>query len=522
MTQTMTQAIQHIVIVGGGSAGWLTAGLLAAEHMGPNSSIKVSLIESPQVNSIGVGEGTWPSMRSTLNRIGISEAEFVSCCDASFKQGSKFINWRNDNDDDFYYHPFMIPQGYTQADLYQGWKTNQQQSFADTVSVQSLVCEAGLAPKQQGTPEYASVTNYGYHLDAVKFAQLLQRHCTSKLKVNHILDHVEAVQNDANGYISAIVCQDNGQISGDLFVDCTGLQGLLINQHYHVPFMHKSDILFNDSALAVQLPYPDANSPINSATLSTAQEAGWIWDIGLPTRRGVGYTYSSKHSNDEDASKVLKAYAANIIGEQAAQALEPRKISFNPGHREKFWHKNCVAIGMSAGFLEPLEASALALVELSSSMLSEQLPSDFEHMNIVAERFNQRFTYRWNRVIDFLKLHYVLSERQGTYWQDNKAAASIPEPLQQLLQLWSYQSPSRFDFIQNEEVFPSASYQFVLYGMGFETQTKTSSKIKDDSGLIAKVFADNQYKVTKFAQALPSNRELIEHMKKTSKQKAQA
>lgn len=504
---TDNQSVKHIIIVGGGTAGWITAGILAAEH-----DIKISLIESPDVPTIGVGEGTWPSMRSTLNRIGISETEFVTQADASFKQGSKFINWRDGNAGDFYYHPFMTPQGYTQANLYRGWRQQDNaKSFADTVSIQSLICESGLAPKQQATPEYASVMNYGYHLDAGKFAALLQQHCCDKLGVNHILDHVQAIKNDQQGYIRAIDCKQNGEIAGDLFIDCSGMRSLLLQQHYGIGTIEQSHILFNNSALAVQIPYPDDNSPIASATLSTAQQAGWIWDIGLPTRRGIGYTYCDKYISDNDAEACLKQYAANSIGESNASQLTPRKISFQPGYKEKFWHKNCVAIGMAQGFIEPLEASALALVELSCSMISEQMPQDRAHMQHIAERFNQRFRYRWQRVIDFLKLHYVLSNRQGPYWNDNKAPHTIPDELKQLLALWRYQTPSRFDFIQNEEVFPSASYQFVLYGMGYDTQVTPSAK---EAELVTKIFDDNHYKVSKFSQGLPTNRELIQYLNK--------
>ena len=507
--------IKHIVIVGGGSAGWLSAGLLAAEHCGKNSPISITLIESPDVATIGVGEGTWPSMRSTLNRIGISEKDFITQTDASFKQGSKFVNWCQDDKHEHYYHPFMTPQGYTQTNLYEGWQAKHpNQTFADIVSIQGQICERGRAPKQQGTPEYASVTNYGYHLDAGKFATLLQQHCCENLGVRHIKDHVLSIENNEQEYIAALHTKLNGRIAGDLFIDCTGTKALLIGQHYHVPYIVKTDTLFNNRALAVQLPYTSDDSPINSATVSTAQEAGWIWDIGLPTRRGVGYTYSSKYQSDQSAADTLRAYAAHSIGEEKAAQLDIRPIQFTPGYREKFWHKNAVAIGMSAGFIEPLEASALALIELSCSMISEQLPRSFEHMQVLSQRFNQRFKYRWARVIDFLKLHYVLSNRQGKYWQDNRDPDTIPESLKNLLELWQHQVPSRFDFIQNEEVFPSASYQFVLYGMGFKTNISESCKVKDDSELLDKIFADNQYKIDKFSQALPSNRELIEFFKR--------
>lgn len=512
----MDKAIKRIVIVGGGSAGWITAGSIAAEHCVETSSdIKVILIESPEVNSIGVGEGTWPSMRNTLEKIGINEKEFLQQCDASFKQASKFIGWTTGNPSDAYYHPFMIPDGYGQIDLHAAWQANQpEQTFADSVNIQSHVCQAGLAPKQLATPDYAAVTNYGYHLDAKKFANLLQKHCTQKLKVHHIVDHMDGILSADNGDISAISTKEHGHIEGDLFIDCTGSASLLLGKHFNISFINQQHILFNDSALAVQVPYPDETTPINSATLSTAQSAGWIWDIGLQTRRGVGYTYSSKYMSDAEAEKELKKYLLTSISEEQANLLKPKKLTFEPGHREKFWHKNCVAIGMSAGFLEPLEASALAMVELSSTMLSDELPATRDHMDIIAQRFNDRFNYRWQRIIDFLKLHYILSKRTDSqYWRDNQQPESISKELQQLIKLWQYQPPSRYDFVQNEEVFPSASYQYVLYGMGFETKPRANPRKSQAKPQAEQKIAETQQKIDKYLTGLPSNRTLLNKLK---------
>jgi hypothetical protein len=511
----MEKSIKEIIIVGGGSAGWITAGTIAAEHCtDASSTVRVTLIESPEINSIGVGEGTWPSMRHTLDKIGIDEKVFLQQCDASFKQGSKFINWKTGTDD-YYYHPFMTPDGYGQIDLHAAWQSNHsKKSFADTVNIQSHVCQAGLAPKQVATPNYAAVTNYGYHLDAAKFALLLQKHCTQKLNVKHVIDHMEGIISADNGDIHAITTRKNGDISGDLFIDCTGSASLLLGKHFNIKFINKRHILFNDSALAVQVPYPTNETPINSATLSTAKNAGWVWDIGLQTRRGVGYTYSSRHTSDAEAEEVLKKHLESSIGVEQANQLKPRKIKFEPGHREKFWHRNCVAIGMSAGFLEPLEASALAMIELSSSMISEELPVTRSHMTIIADRFNKRFEYRWQRVIDFLKLHYVLSARTDSkYWLDNQEVDSISEHLQTLLSLWQYQPPNRHDVIQNEEVFPSASYQYVLYGMGFKTNPRTNPRHFEAKPTAEKMITEVQRKIDKYLTGLPSNRELLNQLK---------
>jgi tryptophan 7-halogenase len=290
-----SKPLEKVVIVGGGSAGWLTAALVAAAHQtsaGP--ALKVTLIESPDVAPVGVGEGTWPSMRETLHRIGVFENDFFCACDASFKQGSLFVGWVDGSDDDAYYHPFELPHGYGETNLAASWQRQHGAvPFADLVSVQPHLCRAGKAPKQATTPEFAAVANYGYHLDAAKFGLFLRRHCTEKLGVIHVPDHVVAVHAHDDGDIASVQTKLGGAIEGDLFIDCSGSQALLLGKHYGVPLLPQKHILFNDRACVVQLGYPEPTSPIASQTKSTAQEAGWIWDIGLPIRRGIGHVYSS-------------------------------------------------------------------------------------------------------------------------------------------------------------------------------------------------------------------------------------
>ncbi|MGS2720034.1 tryptophan halogenase family protein [Paraglaciecola aestuariivivens] len=517
----MEKLVRKITIVGGGTAGWLTAGVIAAEHMANSEQgLQVTLVESPDVKPIGVGEGTWPTMRATLQKMGVNETDFICQCDASFKQGAKFAKWVTGTQDDFYYHPLVLPQNYDQINLAPHWLAmDSPPPFADAVSFQGLLCEQHLAPKQISTPEFAHVANYAYHLDAGKFATFLQTHCTQKLGVKHILDHVTQVNTTPTGDIASVSTKLNGEIEGDLFIDCTGFNALLIGQHYQIPFIDKQHILFNDSALAIQVPYLDEQDEIASHTISTGQKAGWIWDIGLPTRRGVGYVYSSAHSTDEQAEIELRDYVKQSIGAKADE-LSVRKIPIKPGHRQKFWHKNCVAVGLSAGFLEPLEASALVLVELSAAMISEQLPANREVMDIVADRFNKKFLYRWDRIIDFLKLHYVLTQRTDTdYWQDNCLAQSIPEDLTTLLTLWKYESPWQLDFDHADEVFPSASYQYVLYGMGFKTQARHSKKRSENAQLAQASFQQNAQISQKLMAGLPKNRELINKIKQYGLQK---
>jgi tryptophan halogenase len=299
----VNESVKRVVIVGGGSAGWLTAGVLASEHRaGAGSPVQVTLLESPDVGPIGVGEGTWPTMRDTLRRIGVSETDFIRECDAAFKQGSRFDRWVSGRDDDRYYHPFVLPLGYTETNLVAGWlQRHADVPFADLVSFQPHLCAHGKAPKQAQTPEYAAVANYAYHLDAGKFGVFLRKHCTEQLGVQLILDHVIGIDPHANGDVAALQTKAHGAVGGDLFVDCTGLQSLLLGKHYGVPLLSQKHVLFNDTALALQIPYPEEQSPIASQTISTAQSSGWIWDIGLPTRRGVGHVYSSSHISDAAA-----------------------------------------------------------------------------------------------------------------------------------------------------------------------------------------------------------------------------
>ena len=263
----------------------------------------------------------------------------------------------------------------------------------------------------------------------------------------------------------------------------------------------------------MQLPYAATDSPIASQTIATAQPAGWIWDIGLPTRRGVGYVHSSAHTTEAEAEQVLKEYVAKTAGQQRADALAPRKISFDPGHRKEFWHRNCVAVGISAGFIEPLEASALALIELSAAMIRDEFPKNRELMDVVAKRFNETFRYRWDRVIDFLKLHYITSQREGqAFWTDNRHPGSIPGRLEELMALWRFQPPSRRDVNRIEEIFPSASYQYVLYGMGFVPQAGAVCRKSDDPGLADKLIRENSRITQRMLHGLPSTRELLDHV----------
>lgn len=512
--------IKSIVVVGGGAAGWISAGLLAAKYLANNKQgLSITLIESANIGIVGVGEGTWPTMVNTLKKLGIAENDFLQSCDVSFKQGSQFRQWVNGQANDFYYHPFSLPQGFEQHNLVPQWLDKQEQEpFARAVCLQTTMCEHKLAPKQLNSAEYSSVESHGYHLDAGKFAQFLQHHCTATLGIKHLVDDVVKVNALENGDIGSLTTLQHGELQGDLFIDCSGSRGLLIDKHYQIPFISQKQTLFIDRALAVQVPYSSPDTPIESTTLSTAQQAGWIWDIGLPSRRGVGHVYASKYISRDQAAQQLREYLRPTVSD--VDALNFRDLHFEPGHREKFWHRNCVAVGMSAGFIEPLEASALVMVELAATMIAAHLPVDREAMDVVAKNYNQIFLFRWARIIDFLKLHYVLSTREDSaFWRDNKACSSIPQSLQDLLTLWRYQSPCNNGFLSPYDLFPEASYQYILYGMGFQTKASFLGTSDEEMRQAKQLLQQVKDRIHKVIPLLPTHRELLNGLAQQAKEK---
>ena len=513
----MNEHIRHIVIVGGGTAGWLTANILAARYREGEGGISVTLVESPNLPTIGVGEGTWPSMRTTLQNIGIDEADFIRQCDASMKQGTWFKDWLTIGDQP-YYHPFSLPEGFERVNLADYWLNGDagNTSFAEAVTPQFAVCELGRAPKQIAVPNYAYTVNYGYHLDAGKFASLLTDNAVSKLGVKHVKADVLCVNDDDDGFIRSVTTQQAGDVEGDLFIDCTGFKSLLLGEHFGVELQSQQSVLFNNAALAVQVPYDSDSADIAATTHSTAQSNGWVWDIGLQHRRGVGHVFSANYQSKEETERVLDRYLKATGTKTGLDGLSPRLLTFDPGYRKQFWVKNCVGIGLSSGFIEPLEASALVLIELGAAAVAEQLPDNRTTMALVAKRFNREFSDRWSKIIDFLKLHYVLSHRTDSpYWLDNRSANSIPDSLAESLVLWRSRTPWYYDDMRRDEMFPAASYQYVLYGMGFES-TSTAPQLRRDQQqreLAAKLFADTRAKAQKYSQHLPPNRFLMNQLR---------
>lgn len=501
---------KSIVIVGGGTAGWLTAAflsrILATQMPG---GMQITLIESEEIGIIGVGEGTFPTIRNTLMAIGIDESRFMRAAHATFKQGIRFTDWVDapqGGRHNSYFHPFSSPlplQG--GADLLPYWLLGlapEGLSFVASTGVQEQIVAARKAPKRATDPDYQGALTYAYHFDAGKLANLL-RDVSKELGVKHLLGRVDHAEMTDSGDIAAIVSPEHGRLTADLFIDCSGFRSELIGKTLGAPFKSVQNHLFTDRAVTIQVPYESPDAPIDPCTISTAQEAGWTWDIGLESRRGIGYVYSSAHTDEDRAEQVLRAY----IGKQA-DGLSARKLKFATGYREKQWIGNCVAVGLSAGFFEPLESTGIMLIEVAAHLISEIFPWDGP-MKPAADLFNRLMVNRYDRIVDFLKLHYSLSRRPEPFWQDNAAAASIPDSLQEKLEMWRFRPPSRFDFIGDYETFLPISYQAVLYGMGFVTDLSAASASYRAKKTAAARFGEIGAMVPRAMAELPLHRDLI-------------
>ncbi|TWI64469.1 tryptophan halogenase [Pseudoduganella lurida] len=505
--------IRNILIVGGGTAGWLAACFLA-KTLGARDAqaIRITLVESKEIGIIGVGEGTFPSIRGTLSAIGIDEATFIRDCSATFKQGIRFDHWVRPSGTpghDHYFHPFSQPsQRPGGPELLPYWlmgAAGANVPFAAAATLQKHVADQSHGPKRLTDGDYLGPLNYAYHFDAGRFAALLCRHAQT-LGVHRIEATVDGVTLGDDGAIASVMTREAGALTADLYIDCTGFRARLVGEALGAPFRSVSDTLFVDRALAMQVPYARVDAPIPSYTIATAHEAGWTWDIGLHERRGIGYVYSSRHTSDERAERILRAY----IG-PAANDREPRMLKLNVGYRETQWVKNCVAIGLSGGFLEPLESSGIGLIEAATYLVSYLFPHD-GNLAPAAKLFNAQMKTRYERIVDFVKLHYCLTQRTDhAFWTDNADPATIPDTLRDQLAMWRARPPHRLDFVTDLEMYPPSSWQYVLYGMEYATRLHANATSLPDLEAARREFQTIAGLARHAVADLPPHRTLVEH-----------
>lgn len=506
--------LKKVVIVGGGTAGWITAAYLAKIlSYGLPEGLDITLVESPDIGIIGVGEGTFPSIRKTFSRIELDEDSLVREASATFKQGIRFANWRgvaDKNGDDHYFHPFQIPAQHSDFDLLPYWLLGVagDASWESVSTIQQRVVNDKRAPKLIDHAGHGGPLGYAYHFDAVELARLLRKKAVS-LGVTHVEDTVDRVVVGETGFIERLTTRRHGDLTADLYIDCTGFKAQLIGQAMGVPFESCRSQLFANRAVAVQVPYDQVGAPIESQTISTAQACGWTWDIGLSTRRGVGYVYSSDHTTDERAEHVLRDYLG-----PASRACDVRFLNFEAGYRRTQWKKNCVAIGLASGFIEPLEATGIGFAEIAALILSNLFPWE-NNYEVCAEQFNGIMTRRYAHVVDFIKMHYCLTQRSDTdFWCDNVRPETIPDSLKARLERWRYRPPSFLDMDPNHDIFTEASWQYVLYGMGYKTDIRAQAGVYRYFDDARAQFAAIRRQGDQALSVLPTHRDLIEQVRR--------
>ena len=479
---------KRVLIVGGGSAGWTAAAYLnAALNVGDQKVAEISLVESPDVPRIGVGEATSPNINQHLAVIGIDELDFMKAVDGTFKQSIRYVNWL-DNKRKFYHHPFSRYGSGPSDDAGRRWlMSDRSVPFMNTISAVPVLCEMGLAPKMFEKVNLGIPVGYAFHINALKFADYLQDFSTAR-GVTHYLDHVIDVDMHESGTIAAVRTKSGKRLEADLFVDCTGFAAHLIEKALGVGFADCSQWLICDRAVTMHVPYEHYYPGyVRPYTTATALSAGWVWDIPLQTTRSLGYVHSSAHISDDDAEKELRAFEGDH-----SESLPSRIVKFKVGRREQPWAANCIAIGLSGGFIEPLESTGLYLSQLASELLAEHFPST-DDMAPLAFRFNRIMANRFYEILDFINMHYCLTRRTDTeFWREVGRPERINDRLRAKLDYWRIKPPSVSDFvdqffpghpdtqlasggpygdnrypIDNGRLWNHHSYEAILYGMDF-------------------------------------------------------
>jgi tryptophan halogenase len=475
----MGEPLRKITIVGGGSAGWLAASFLNRflKAKDARQSVEITLIESPNIPIIGVGEASLPGMVMLLHQLGISESEFFKATDATFKVAAHFINWHHDEKGqpvDFLNILNAPPSidGRQLADYFVAFDpahaaASSGMSYVRAFSPVVDIVRGNLAPRRPGQPDFSGEVGYTYHFDATKFAGLLKDIAAAR-GVKHVLDDVDAVNLDERGYVKSLSLRREGEHAVELVIDCTGFRGSILQQALGEPFEPYSDYLLNDRAAVVQIPHKDPNV-IAPTTKATGFSSGWNFNIPLTSRVGTGYVFSSKFISDDKAIEELLTY----YGDQA-KGFEPRIIPIKTGRVRNAWVKNCVALGLSSGFIEPLEATAIFMSDLGVRWLYHFMPTrDFEPE--LATAYNRQIRRLYQEVRDFVQLHYHLNNRQDTaYWKAAREDMKLSDRFRENMEIWRNATPQDLD-LDSSFLFGGPVYTLVLLAKGFYKDNRLST-----------------------------------------------
>lgn len=483
--------IKKLVIAGGGTAGWLAAAALSKKL---NGVVEVTLVESSLIDTVGVGEATIPPMRTFHKLIGINEQKFMRATHATFKLGIQFENWGQKGDK--YIHAFgRTGVGSWLADFHQFWLKANKLGFGGDYGDYCLELKAAEASRFALTKD--PEINYAYHLDAGLYGKFL-RNFSENNGAKRVEGTITEVRKDPeNGFISALVLDSGEVVEGDLFIDCTGFRGLLIEQALHTGYEEWGHWLPCDSAVAVQT---ESVEPAVPYTRSIAHEFGWQWRIPLQHRTGNGLVFCSRYVSDDDAKERLYSSIEGKV------ITEPRVIKYKTGRRRKGWNKNCIALGLSSGFLEPLESTSIHLFMTGITRLMQLFPHTGIQQKIVDE-YNARLTLEMEQIRDFIILHYHVTERDDSPFWRHCRTMEIPETLQHRLQLFADTGHS---YQTENELFRLDSWLQVMLGQRLKPRQYHPIVDAMSEEELRQFLATIQQKVDSSVEMLPAHQAFVQ------------
>ena len=451
---------KSIVILGGGTAGWMAANLFVRKWS--EEQVSVSLVESPDIGIIGVGEGSTPFLERFFRILDVPDSEWMPRCNATYKLGISFAGWSPGSGIDSYSHPFLSKvDHFTEHAFVTNCRTRRLgldvNTQPDDFFINSLLVDERKGPHLADNFPFA--IGYGYHFDAGLLGQYLGEVAVSR-GAKHVQAKVVDVDIAADGNIAALICEGGERIEADMFVDCTGFASVLMQKSLGVKFESFKSNLFNDSAVVMPTPAEDSPRP---ETISYAMSNGWCWKIPLTNRFGNGYVYSSDFISADDAETELRTFIGTLDSEE-----EARHLKMNVGQLEHHWEKNCIALGLSQGFIEPLEATALLLVQQAIEMFVAR----YEKGNFTAEfrdDYNAKVHERFERVRDYIVAHYKLNTREDTeYWKANRENMDLSDSLRRILDAWYRREDlgKEIDRQNLESHFTNLSWHCLLSGYG--------------------------------------------------------
>ncbi|HUK01080.1 MAG TPA: tryptophan halogenase family protein [Steroidobacteraceae bacterium] len=459
-THATPPPVRRIVIVGGGTAGWMTALIFARALI--ERGVEITVLESPTVPIIGVGEGSTPWLRGFFDSLGIEEAEWMPACQATYKCGITFKDWSTRPGFEHYFHPFAsMLDNLTMTQFVHNVEARVKganvSAHPDRFFIATRLAAERRAPKAASS--FPFDIWHGYHFDATLLGQFLHRKALER-GVRYESCHVTHATLDAQGAIASVSTREGATISADLFVDCTGFAGLLIDKALHTPFVSFADNLFNDAAVALPTPIEES---IPSETVSTALKAGWVWKIPLTSRYGNGYVFSTRFCSPDEAETELRGHLGLLDAD-----VEARHLKMKIGRVTQHWNKNCLAIGLSQGFIEPLEATALLFIQQTAASFVEFL-GKADLSEAAHERFNREVNAHFEGTRDYIVTHYKTNTRKDTeYWRANAANLALSDDLKTLYSLWMT-GQSIAAGVKQQAIgkgYPVFSWYAIMAGMG--------------------------------------------------------